>query len=181
MNDLQHVMKEAREALEKATPGPWKVIEQVWEEDKPFLAERHIVTVYDYPQLKSPDPVVCMSHCVYEPKQRVYIDEHDAHLIAQAPTWLSTLLSALEEQQREINAIKLITENERLEKNRAWDKNDRLLEQNAAMKSALEWYGEDGTYAIPHLGCAAMVMSDKGERARTVLSSLSKEESNETS
>lgn len=200
MNDIQQVMKEAREDLEKATPGPWKVIEQVWEEDKPFLAERHIVTAYDHPQLKSYDSVVCMSHCIYEPKQRVYIDEHDAHLIANAPTYISTLLSAYEEAQREIErlnriqetlkeAVSAIVSEGRKDKLKAdeWTESvvkeaRQLRTEHVAMKEALEWYASGFTYDIERLtenGCS-VIYRNAGRKARSALSSLSKEDSNET-
>lgn len=76
--------KEIREALEKSTPGPWKIFR-----DK-STGETQIGTAYDHPQLKGPNSVV--SHAYGINGEFVYIQVYDADLIANAPEWLRQLL-----------------------------------------------------------------------------------------
>lgn len=75
---------EIEKRTEAATMGPWKVFTNTYEEDKPFLAERLIGTVWEHPQLKGNVPIVTMSTGIGEPRHRVSIDKEDAEFIANA-------------------------------------------------------------------------------------------------
>lgn len=78
-------IKEIKEALEKATPGPWKWIDPGGLERKKLVGEWEIMNfgiggVYD--QVAGSEP-----------------DEDDAHLIANAPEWLAYLIGEVERSQ----------------------------------------------------------------------------------
>lgn len=85
--DREKRIAEIREALEKATQGPWKWIDPGGLERKKLVGEWEIMNfgiggVYD--QVAGSEP-----------------DEDDAHLIANAPEWLRFLLDELERLERE--------------------------------------------------------------------------------
>lgn len=105
---MSETIDQVKKALAEATNGPWKVYEKIYEEDKPYLAERLIGTAYDHPQLKGPDSIVSNSWCIYEPHNRVVIDKENAHLIANAPEWLFSLITTIESQNEEIEQLKSI-------------------------------------------------------------------------
>lgn len=87
MTDTEKRIAEIREALEKATPGPWKWIDPGGLERKKLVGEWEIMNfgiggVYD--QVAGSEP-----------------DEDDAHLIANAPEWLQFLLDELDRLRAE--------------------------------------------------------------------------------
>lgn len=57
----------------------------------------------------------------------------------------------------------------------------RLRAEHAAMKEALEFYAAESTYDIDHLSKHGFMIIDRddGEKARTILSTLKKEQTNE--
>jgi hypothetical protein len=82
------IQKEIKEALEKATPGPWKSEGGTFERgDK----RPSVITYFD------------TDHGEWFIHGDI-ADKDDAHLIANAPTWLSHLLELIEQlQEREFN------------------------------------------------------------------------------
>lgn len=89
MNKLQEI----REALEAATPGPWKVfVSSVGRHE-----ERLIATAYDHPQLHGSNGIV--NHAYGLDGEFVYIAPNDAELIAHTPEYLSYLLQLVETQR----------------------------------------------------------------------------------
>lgn len=76
MNDL---LREVKEALAKATPGPWEWLN----ETKTSIGA------------KEPLHWICTVELAFPNMQ------NNSGLIAQAPTWLQSLITALEEAQRE--------------------------------------------------------------------------------
>jgi hypothetical protein len=100
-----------KQAIKEATPGPWKVYEQ--------NDERLIGTAIEHPQLKAPSPVVTSSvHVKFG--QRVYINEKNAYLIANTPTWLASLITTIESKGEQLEtckeAIEAIVEDHRNQK-----------------------------------------------------------------
>ena len=77
MTDTEKKIAEIREALEKATPGPWKIDEFGAVTDR----KGNLIQWYD--------------------GKVVTAQKEDAHLIANAPEWLRFLLSELERLERE--------------------------------------------------------------------------------
>jgi hypothetical protein len=178
------MLEQIKEALEEATPGPWEVTD---------TGNLYITKNYRYENGKH------IAHWIAEidSDDENERQHEDAHLIANTPTYIRYLLDELEKADKEIAKYHKLHDDGYNEMRIMQEEIDRLkgkvdykstiigysveliedLEKgHAAMKEALEWYADDGTYTIPHIGCSAKVMSDKGERARTALSNLSKEE-----
>lgn len=96
-------------------------------------------------------------------------------------TWLQTLLSAYEESQREnerlsfgksVMSAQLIDEVEQHAK--AVAQNIRLSAENAAMKEALKFYASEWNHDVQleDEGVTTTMQKDRGQKARTVLSTL---------
>lgn len=89
-DDTEKKIAEIREALEKATPGPWKVKKgERWTEDYP--RETYIQAVWD-----KPDHRGCVGYRVAEMSGVHGKTMRDAYLIANSPEWLRFLLSELD-------------------------------------------------------------------------------------
>ena len=157
-NNLKQTMIDAREALEAATAGPWfRDGEGVCDGNNDGIA---IEVMF----------------------------REDLHLIVNAPAYIKVLLDGLKEQQREIDKLqsdfKALKETD-AEILQAYTKivneNHTSRTEHAAMKEALEWYGDEGNYKSKILdGYWAPqnpLDQDEGNRARAILFSLTKEES----
>ena len=95
MTDTEKKIAEIREALEKATQGPWKVKKgERWTEDYPI--ETYIQAVWD-----KPDHRGCVGYRVAKMSGVHGKTMRDAYLIANAPEWLRFLLDELERLERE--------------------------------------------------------------------------------
>lgn len=182
------LQQQVKEALEMANPGPWI-------KDK----EKH---GYEY-GIMSPSSGWLLG---------TISKKNDAHLIANAPTWLQLLLDELEKTQRgkevalsshkhledelekarkenndllealsdRADSISYLTEKlekaqKEIERLKAIDEREcditiNLKREHAAMKEALEWYADSENCWWRKID------KDGGERARAVLSTLSKEE-----
>lgn len=83
--DTEKKIAEIREALEKATPGPWKWVDPGGYARKALVGEREIMNFgasMPYSEVAGQEP-----------------DDADAHLIANAPEWLRFLLSEYERSE----------------------------------------------------------------------------------
>jgi hypothetical protein len=89
--DREKKIAEIREALEKATPGPWAF--EVIQTHASHLKPRILGPNIDMPHFNVRDNTVSNSL-------------NDAHLIANAPEWLRFLLSELEREREELERIK---------------------------------------------------------------------------
>lgn len=89
-------LSEIKVRCEAATCGPWKVFEDIHEENKPFLAERRIGTEWRHPQLEGSLPIVTLGTCKYEPNHRVTISEDDARFIAHSRDDIPFLVEEIE-------------------------------------------------------------------------------------
>ena len=84
-DDTAQKIAEIREALDKATPGPWKWIDPGGRELKKLVGEWEIMNFgvsAPYSEIAGQEP-----------------DDNDAHLIANAPEWLRFLLSEYERSE----------------------------------------------------------------------------------
>ncbi|MUT66046.1 hypothetical protein [Paenibacillus sp. NEAU-GSW1] len=143
MNDT---IRQIKEALEKATPYPWSFqkIEGDEFDEGAFVAKN--------------DETICSfgSSEQFYPTSGEAPNKHDAHLIANAPTWLQWAVEELEKAQtlaedysdRYLDAIRTLNE---------------TRDEHKAMKEALEWIEECG------------VDYQSNNKARSVLSSLKEE------
>lgn len=151
-----------REALDKATPGPWTVS---------ILAPGYVITDY---------PLHDVITSVVEYKENGEIDSEfkncvaNRRLIANAPTWLEYLLG----------------ENERLKialhTHKSYDKTvSEMQEENAAMREALEYYADGNNHIAKvtllnddldpeevFMGICVKLSGDSGKRARDLLASI---------
>jgi hypothetical protein len=105
MNDIEERLQEIQDRVQKASPGPWKVQEKIYEDGKEYLAERRIVTDYKHPQLKDVVGIITLGICIYEPHYRVFIDKENAEFIAHAREDIPFLLNLVREQQKEIDRL----------------------------------------------------------------------------
>jgi len=189
--DKEKKITEIREALEKATQGPWKWIDPGGLERKKLVGEWEIMNfgiggVYD--QVAGSEP-----------------DEDDAHLIANAPEWLGFLLSELDKRDEctkenpcreclkmSVDGYKEIVreledENRKLLEERdearskaeeAWkeiDSLERLREERDKLIEVLRWYANpkhwygDETFCPPE---GISTEEDLGQRARDILKEI---------
>ena len=80
MSEREKKITEIREALEKATPGPWTKFEnRIYGKAQPAV-----------------EPIICEFY-----EEETEHDRNNAHLIANAPEWLRFLLDELERLERE--------------------------------------------------------------------------------
>lgn len=138
MTDL---IQEVREALAKATPGPWESYIE-WS-DSPIV----------FQEGAPGDKWVCQLW--YKDEEVMDNGVNNAHLIANAPTWLQQLTDRLEAAERELDeAVK-----------------------------ALEWYGNHKNYEQDVVECdisspidvyyeSPNVLEDAGALARTVIQTI---------
>jgi len=178
MSDTEKKIAEIREALEKATQGPWKWIDPGGLERKKLVGEWEIMNFgvsAPYSEIAGQEP-----------------DDNDAHLIANAPEWLRFLLDELERLEREYaeeraahnahvaelcelkqerNMYKASSEvfYERLKK--AWEERDKLIEvlrwyaeADYDHKIMTDYYEDDG-----ELFYGTELDLDRGQRARDIL------------
>jgi DNA repair exonuclease SbcCD ATPase subunit len=200
MTDREKKISEIREALERATPGPWEVTN---------LGDVHITK--DYRMVDGRHIAMWIAD-MCEDRETVDQIFADAHLIANAPKWLRYLLQQIEQQQAEIEAMRLSRDFEIKESNKAkhllqqyreeyerlrgeleqvkaerdeqkvkkreayrniagWQERVYDLEAELSEKDkVLEWYADNDSYTVLHLGCSPMVMADRGAAARSILS-----------
>lgn len=76
-----------KEAAEKSTPGPWKVVVESWPQEGCALKleQRRIFTEWDNDQLEGPEPVVTTQYSIgvdVEAAHTVYIGPANAEFIA---------------------------------------------------------------------------------------------------
>lgn len=166
--------QQIKEALSKATPGPWKY-------QKGFYGNRHLVYEVET------DNLICAAKTHAR-------TEDNMQLIANAPTWLQQLLDENEQLRTENEALKasqptkqdwqqglaLINQAESSlsELKQQLEEEDHIYEEHAAMKEALEWVkriitsGED--YAT--FGELKSVLVSAKWACDDALSTLSKEQ-----
>ncbi|GKU76881.1 hypothetical protein [Paenibacillus sp. L3-i20] len=190
--DIQQVLGQVKEALGKATAGPWKVYRKQNEN------ETLIGTAYDHPQLKGPDGIV--NHAYGVTGEFVYIKDENAHLIANSPTWLQALVTELEEAQTEIANKEETNSHLHLEVNYWQDEYQSLKgrfeeldksadealdllkdfsrtiadkdRENEKLRKALRIYADENHYVstIGSMEITPTSMIDKGQIARMALS-----------
>ena len=102
-------LHEIRQRAEKATEGPWQVIETS-DDDARMVIERRIATEWHHPQLHGPSPVVNSFVTILpvrgqKPYHGVRIDAPDADFIAHAREDIPALLAAWDTQQTALRAL----------------------------------------------------------------------------
>jgi hypothetical protein len=55
------------------------------------------------------------------------------------------------------------------------------LDEIERLRAALEWYGQEENYVVPHIGCTSKVMIDRGSKARQALSTTTEPKGANTS
>jgi len=103
----------------------------------------------------------------------------DAHLIANTPTYIRYLLDELEKAQEEITRLNGKVDYKSTIVGYSVELIEDLEKENAAMKEALEWYGDMEHYTVLPGAQLTGTEKDMGYRARKVLSTLTKEAPNE--
>jgi len=117
MPNDKDTLEEIKKALEAATPGPWEV-------------EYAIIT-----SVKAKDRLEIIG---------TYIKRCDALLIANAPKWLRYLLQLAEQQQAEIEAMRLSRDFEIKESNKAKHLLQQSREENKRLKNEIKSHGPEG-------------------------------------
>lgn len=81
---MSPTIEEIKAALDAATPGPW---DSPWSEDAGQWGEENVA-------FRAEGEIVC--GVIYYDGPRLAVKPEDAHLIANAPTWLAVLLAEVE-------------------------------------------------------------------------------------
>ncbi|CAH1205784.1 hypothetical protein PAECIP111893_02417 [Paenibacillus plantiphilus] len=191
--DIEQHIQMVREALGKATPGPWT---------QSALVGGYVIT--DYP---SHDAVAVVIE--YNENGTIYKRLTDKwrenrHLIANSPTWIKQSIEIIEQQQREIESLrsqlaqvkednfklsqssmsvtdKLFAQRDKaqteaydfkLRAQEAERERDELKKANTDLLHGLRWYASPGTYQVNVTGQwepKLAIVSDAGKRARDLL------------
>jgi len=150
MTDTEKKIAEIREALEKATPGPWAVfVGEGWTEEYP--RNTYVQAVWNEPDHRGSFGYRVARMAGVHGKTMA-----DAHLIANAPEWLRFLLDELERLEQERNMYKASSEvfYERLKKE---------AEKREKMVECLRFYERMAR---------GREANDGGRRARTLLAEI---------
>ena len=123
--DREKKIAEIREALEKATPGPWTKFEnRIYGKAQPAV-----------------EPIICEFY-----EEETTRDRNNAHLIANAPEWLRFLLELFDEAKKDAEFWK--NEYEKGVKHVAFlgDSFEWLRQERDKLIECLRWYGDRETY-----------------------------------
>lgn len=183
---MTDTLTQIKEALEKATPGPWR-----WLSDS--------VTLFPQGGHDYGDNILMI-------QKSAEMLEHDQNLIANAPSYISYLIDELEKAnsdrenvyaalkdradsiefmhlelekaQSEVELLKIA-----IHTHESYDRivcelheeNEQLRVEHTAMRKALEWYAAESTYDIDHLNKHGYIIIDQdgGDKARVTLTALS--------
>lgn len=207
MPDKDSRIEEIKQALEAATPGPWQhspgdsidepAAVYVIEEDgiQTFTVADNLLGVDAHLIANAPEWLRWQQAEIERLKESLEYEEHRFATLRDS-TYIRGLQTDLQ-QSRE--------ENERLQQKLkdyegckgieefytvlckfrdCQSERDRLqgeLEQVKAERDdyrrGLEWYADNDSYTVPHLGCSAKVMADRGKLANSILSRYEKGES----
>ncbi|MGG1638277.1 hypothetical protein [Paenibacillus sp. NRS-1760] len=172
------MINQIKEALEKATPGQWIAEEHGWD-----------------------NPALLLSYEGDKVSQQIaefgfQNESADAHLIANAPTWLRYLLDVLEkannvivDQNGHIEGLKVAKEIEIENHTQScFDYQDQIIKkdnemailrnEHTAMKEALKWYADEKNHkenVVDQWEPVIPIAKDEGKKARAVLASLTME------
>ena len=157
-----------KEALEKTTPGPWSEgVKQVSEPQENYREIRAGKGFFGDKKKHQGFGITGL------------ISPADAHLIANTPTYIRYLLDELEKAQKEITRLNGKVDYKSTIVGYSVELIEDLEKENAAMKEALEWYGDMEHYTVLPGAQLTGTEKDMGYRARKVLSTLTKEAPNE--
>jgi hypothetical protein len=154
VNSVGDIQKEIKEALEKATPGPWI---------------RMGARVYPRESNRYAEDEICWGNSI-----------PNAHLFANAPTWILHQQELIEQLRTEIldqrklfhdNAYRLAKLSEDAYIRELRDQVEQQAEENKQLKEALEFYADEYNY-IPVDDYFPSIDKDRGERAKEALSSI---------
>lgn len=100
----------------------------------------------------------------------------DTHIKASAVGWLEYLIEELDRTNISLSFWKEAAETQKDNNLLLLGRLKSLNAEHTTMKAALEWYAADEVYTIPYIVCEAIIMMDKGDKARSVLASINKED-----
>lgn len=163
--DREKKIAEIREALENATPGPWKVKKgERWTEDYP--RETYIQAVWD-----KPDHRGCVGYRVAKMSGVHGKTMRDAHLIANAPEWLRFLLELFDEAKKDAEFWK--NEYEKGVKRVAFlgDSFERLRQERDKLIEGLKFYANEDNWRSTRF-VVGRAEADSGQTAQAILDEI---------
>jgi len=176
--DREKKIAEIREALEKATPGPWKLVMDSYDDEKDTYFPWMIINA-DGEEI-----------CDFSGGGDVKLE--NAHIMTNASEWLWFLLDELERLKRD-KLIKLldmikddadrfgelvgidVSETSLEEKGKAFNRKiETLQEERDKLIEGLRWYADavNYEYRTSYLDQDAPIIDDSGQRARDILKEI---------
>ena len=137
---MSEIVEEIRKALESATPGPWEADDGGSETIGIFEVDGEAIC-YLSPNVYSGAGLRGLEQ-----------DRDNAHLIANAPTWLRTLLeerdkdrmnaeylrAVIEQNQRDLQQLREELSEEKRHAALGWEQSNKWLEENGRLRAELD-------------------------------------------